>query len=109
MLEIILLSIIAFIAGFALGWARGFHRAISNLIHHYAEDPTELDRAFKNVREAALEIKQAQQSAEELVITLEQINGQYYAYSPQGEFLGQGTDKEQVQTQALERLARNSD
>lgn len=104
MLEL-LLFLLGFILGWALGWTRGFHRAIHNLVQHYAQDPGDLDRAFAEVRKAQKELAEAEVG---LTVTVEQVQGQYYAYSSQGQFLAQGTDPEQVRAQAQARLSKQN-
>lgn len=86
----LIVYLIVFIAGMALGWYRG----INSLAKMMLEDPGKFEQLVRDIARVRQEAKleDDMKNDRETVIDIDREQGQYYAYSQKGEFLAQGQD-----------------
>lgn len=86
----IIIYLIVFIVGWALGWQRGIH----NMTKLMVDEPERFQKIMREIKrmEAEQQLDDDVENNRETVIDIDRQQGQYYAYASSGEFLAQGED-----------------
>ena len=86
----LIIYILLFLVGFALGYMRGMHKITEFMINNPDKFSEMIQAARKQIAEAKLDDDVA--NNRETVIDIDREQNQYYAYATNGEFLAQGED-----------------